>query len=172
MDGLAMPSLGHLGAVPYHISYATRDLEEAMAAFSALFGHAWGPVGEGVIPGLGPVDTAGWTSRRVVSLGGPVHVELSQGSAASIWATEELATLHHLAYWCADLRAAVTQLVDEGWHLELTLPDQAGEPTEFAYVTREDWPRLELVDVARAPAFIVDNHHDGPAGRALRGATS
>lgn len=161
-----LPDLGHLGAVPYHVGYATRDLGAAMAAFGPLFDLEWAPPQEGLIDGLGPADTTGWTSKRVVSLDGPVHTELTEGSADSIWATGHLAELHHLAYWCADLAGSVRALQDEGWELELTLPGGGGEATEFAYLARAAWPRLELVDLRRQAAFVEANRHQGPVGRA------
>lgn len=157
------PDLGHLGAVPYHLSFAARDLEEAMDAFGALMGLRWSPVMDDMAPGLGPCDTTGWACRRVVSAGGPLHVELSEGSPGSTWHTDARSELHHLAYWCDDLEGAVDALVADGWSMDLTLLDDAGRPTEFAYVTREGWPRLELVDAKRTSAFLERHEHVGAA---------
>jgi hypothetical protein len=163
-----LPAFGRLGAVPYHVSYATADLEAVMASFSDLLGVRWCPIEEGLIPGLGPADTTGWESRRAVTLHGPVHLELSWGSPGSIWATDALAELHHLAYWSTDLPAAVAGLVEDGWELELTLPDAGGAPSEFAYLHLEGWPRLELVDTKRTAAFLESKEHRG-AGAAPTG---
>lgn len=157
-----LPCFGHLGAVPYHVSYAVRDLDEAMAAVGALFELEWGEMTSGVMPGLGPVDTDGWDTRRVLSLGGPVHTELSEGSGGSIWHTEQLAVFHHFAYWCEDLAGTLAEMETDGWTLELTLLE-SGAPREFAYITKPGWPRLELVDVKRAQSFVDANRHIGAA---------
>lgn len=149
-----LPDLGFLGAVPYHLSYATADLGRAMTVFGALFGLTWTSIEDDVAPGLGPADTTGWACRRTVSVGGPLPVELQEGSPGSVWHTEAEAELHHLAYWVADLPGAVARLQAEGWAVELTLPGPGGDPTEFAYVTRPGWPRLELVAAHRAAAFL------------------
>lgn len=165
---MLMSEFGLIGSVPYHLSFATRDLEEARVAFTALFDLQWSPVLETMEPGLGLQDGTrfeGWAARRITSLGGPVHYEISEGSEGSIWHTDQLATLHHLAYWCEDLRATMRQLQDDGWTVETTLLDEEGEPREFAYVSKPSWPRLELVDVMRQERFVEAHEHVGPARR-------
>jgi hypothetical protein len=163
---MLLADFGVLGSVPYHLSFATRDLDLAMARFTELFDLRWSAVAEGMEPGLGTAaagEAAAWRSRRVISLGGPVHYELSEGSPGSIWHTDALATLHHLAYWTTDLRAAIDGLVADGWERELTLFDDDGGPKEFAYVSKPGWPRLELVDIRRQERFVTTHEHLGAA---------
>lgn len=165
---MLLSEFGLIGSVPYHLSFATRDLEEAEVAFTALFDLRWSPVLDAMDSGLGLQDGTrfdGWACRRITSLGGPIHYELSEGSEGSIWHTDQLATLHHLAYWCEDLRATMDQLEGDGWTVEATLVGDEGEPREFAYVSKPSWPRLELVDVARQERFVDAHAHHGPARR-------
>jgi hypothetical protein len=168
---IGLTDFGFVGSIPYHVGYAVRDLDDAMGAFGSLLELSWAPVSEGVDPGGG-----GGTIRWVFSQAGPVHVELFEGGPTTIWHTDRRAELHHLAYWCHDLHGAVESLAAEGWELQLSLfdddgtPGQRGRATEFAYLARPGWPRLELVDSHRIPNFLALTCHVGPAAAAAHGA--
>jgi hypothetical protein len=47
----------------------------------------------------------------------------------------------------------VARLVEEGWRLDVTMPDADGQPSMFAYVMRDDGFRLELIDAARRGSY-------------------
>ena len=78
---------------------------------------------------------------------GPIHIDLIEGRPGTVWETKG-PRLHHFAYWTADLRGDIERLARDGWRLEMTKPDEAGRPTLFAYLVRDDGFRLELIDDA------------------------
>jgi hypothetical protein len=139
-DALAAP----LRRLPYHVGIATNDLEEACERFGALFGVGWSPVleDEGELRAVGAY---GGRTRVVHSRGGPMRIELIEGTA-SVWATTELASLHHYAYYSADVPADVSALVAEGWEIELAVVDEQGRPSAVAFLVKPGHTRVELVD--------------------------
>jgi Glyoxalase/Bleomycin resistance protein/Dioxygenase superfamily len=139
-DALEAP----LFRVPYHLGIATSDLERARDQLSALLGVDWSPVRtvEGHLTTIGAF--AGPT-RRLHSLGGPMRMELIEGTSASVWATTEVAALHHYAYYSADVAADVAALVAQGWVVEMATVDERGRPTVFAYLVKPGHIRIELV---------------------------
>jgi catechol 2,3-dioxygenase-like lactoylglutathione lyase family enzyme len=137
--------------VHYHVGIATRDLDAAMVSVGQLFGLEWAEVMGGVAAPMrsadGPVD---WVLNRVVhSMGGPMRVELLEGGPGSVWATDELAQLHHVAYWVDDVAATVASLEADGWSLDVTIATGDGRPSMFAYMTKPGNARVELTDASR-----------------------
>jgi catechol 2,3-dioxygenase-like lactoylglutathione lyase family enzyme len=137
--------------VHYHVGIATRDLDEAMAAVGQLFGLEWAEVMGGVTaPMRGPDGQVDWVLRRVVhSMGGPMRVELLEGGPGSVWATDEVAVLHHVAYWVDDVPATVAMLEADGWSLDVTMASDDGRPSMFAYMTKPGNARVELTEASR-----------------------
>lgn len=143
--------------VHYHVGVATRDLDEGMAVIGAALGLTWAAeesVSDVQAQALdGPLD---WGLRRVVhSHGGPMRIELLEGTAASVWATAKPAELHHLAFWVDDVAAAARSLIADGWSIELTAPDANGDPQMFAYLTKPGNARIELTDAARRDTTLA-----------------
>ncbi len=142
---------------PYHVGLAVRDLDEARATLGPTFGLSF----TDPLPGLrepriwtpdGHVD---WSLRRLChSTGGPMRVELLEGDVGSTWFTDQVAQLHHLAFWVPSVAGAVEALAHDGWSLEITYVDADGKPSEFAYVTRPGHARRELTDVKRRDAYL------------------
>lgn len=145
-----------LGRVPYHLGLATHDLGAAMDDVGQLFGVTWTPVASPAEPGLcgatGPVD---WSLRRVHSRGGPFHLELLEGSDDSVWATDRLAALHHVAYWSDHVAEEIDALEAAGWELEAALRDEEGRAREFAYLSHPGHIRVELVASHRREAYLA-----------------
>ena len=146
---------GVLGVgTPYHVGIATRRLEDAMEALGATFGCGWTDVREGAEPGLatpsGPVD---WSTRVAHSLPGPLRFELLEGTPGSVWDTDAVAVLHHVAFWSEDFGRDVALVQQAGWAIELTFYDE-GQPYSFAYLRKAGAPRVELVDAARRPGYL------------------
>jgi hypothetical protein len=138
--------------VHYHVGIATRDLDEAMATVGHLFGLEWAEATGGITtPKMrGPDGEVDWVLERVVhSMGGPMRVELLQGGPGSVWATDELAVLHHVAYWVDDVAATVALLERDGWSLDVTIATDDGRPGMFAYMTKPGNARVELTEASR-----------------------
>ena len=146
-----------LGRMPYHVGIATNDLEAAMAALSGLLQTGWTPVvdqqvGAGLATPDAPADH--WRVRRTHSRAGPLRVELLEGSADSTWATDQLAQVHHLAYWSDDVTADAELLMAQGWTLEVTYFDADGRPKSFAYLAHPNSTRIELLESSARPAYL------------------
>lgn len=138
-----------MDTTPFHVGIVTGDLRASMELLSAALGVTWTTPGSG-----GAVFTGVDGSRQpqpvsCISREGPIHMDLIQGEPGSIWAAPDgRPRVHHFAYWSDDLAGDIKRLSGEGWRLELTLPDEAGRPTVFAYLARDDGFRLELIDEA------------------------
>jgi hypothetical protein len=141
-----------LHRIPYHLGIATCDLERARAHLGDVFGVEWSPIRttEGELTTVGAY--AGPT-RRLHSLGGPMRVELIEGTAESVWATDQIAALHHYAYFSADVGADVAALVALGWEVEMATVDDDGRPSVFAYVVKPGHIRVELLDDGQRLAY-------------------
>jgi hypothetical protein len=80
-------------------------------------------------------------------------MEVIEGTAASVWATEQIAQLHHYAYWSADVGADVAELVTMGWEIEMATVDDDGRPSVFAYLVKPGHIRVELLDDGQRAAY-------------------
>jgi hypothetical protein len=56
--------------------------------------------------------------------------------------------VHHVGYWTDDIPGAVAALERQGWALEVTINDDRGMPSTFAYLSRAGDVWIELVDEA------------------------
>jgi hypothetical protein len=61
--------------------------------------------------------------------------------------------VHHLGYWTDDFATDLATARADGWSLEVCMHDQAGSPAIFAYLTRPDRLRIELIDSVGRPAL-------------------
>jgi hypothetical protein len=147
---------GVLGlGTPYHVGIVTRRIEDAMDAVGAVFGCGWSDVREGAEPGLATPDGTVDRSTRVAhSLPGPLRFELLQGTPGSVWETDAVARLHHVAFWTEHFGRDVALLEGAGWTVEITFSDEDRRPYSFAYLRRPDAPRVELVDAVRRPGYL------------------
>jgi hypothetical protein len=149
---MASPLAAPLNRVPYHLGIATCDLERARVELGELFGITWSPTRtvEGELPTTGAY--AGPT-RRMHSLGGPMRLEVIEGTAGSVWATSHVGELHHYAYWSANVASDVQELVALGWRIEMATVDSEGCPTLFAYLVKPGHIRVEFLADSQRPAY-------------------
>jgi hypothetical protein len=82
-------------------------------------------------------------------MGGPMRVELLEGGPGSVWDTDEVAVLHHVAYWVDDVASTVALLEADGWSLDVTIASDDGQPSMFAYMTKPGNARVELTEASR-----------------------
>ena len=147
-----MTLLTPLHRVPYHLGLATCDLERARDELGVLFGVTWSPL-RTVEGELTTVGAYAGPTRRLHSLGGPMRFELIEGTAESVWATTQVAELHHYAFWSADVAADVAELEGMGWQIEMATVDDEGRPTVFAYLVKPGHNRIELLDDGQRPGY-------------------
>jgi hypothetical protein len=146
------PLLAPLNRVPYHLGIATCDLDRARTELGELFGVAWSPTRttEGALPTVGAHAGA---TRRMHSLGGPMRLEVIEGTADSVFATTRVAELHHYAYWSGDVASDVRELVALGWQIEMATVDSEGRPTVFAYLVKPGHIRVEFLADSQRSAY-------------------
>jgi Glyoxalase/Bleomycin resistance protein/Dioxygenase superfamily len=136
-----------MDAVPFHIGIVTNDIEASMPDLSAGLGVSWTTPTkpEGVVHTVDGAEQH--RPLSCISRQGPIHIDLMQGDPGTVWDANG-PRLHHFAYWTNDLRGDIDRLAKDGWRLEMTKPDAAGEPTVFAYLVDDNGFRLELIDDA------------------------
>jgi hypothetical protein len=140
----------------YHVGMACHRLETAMEQIGASFDVSWTAVAVDSRPNLfTPAGPCSWTARRCHSIGSAVPFELLEGSPGSTWDTAKVVSTHHVAYWSADVGMDVRGLEAEGWAVEINIVDDAGNPTDFAYLTKPGCVRVELVDAQWRPAYLA-----------------
>ena len=139
---------------PFHIGIATPWIDESMAHLADLLGLRFvalpRPPGHHDTP-TGPTKPA---PRVVYSAAGPLHLELLESAQDTVYAPELGVHLHHVGYWVDDLSGAIADAEQSGWHWEVTMMDDDGRPSTFAYLTRPGQTRIELVDRANRDALM------------------
>lgn len=143
------------GAVewPFHVGISTPDIDGSMAAIGAALGLRWVALDRPPVLHDTPRGPVRPSSRVVYSSEGPLHVELLQAEPGTVYPPERGTHLHHVGYWVDDLRQAIGEAEGTGWSLEVTMFDEAGLPSAFAYLSRPGSTWIELVDVANRPAL-------------------
>lgn len=145
-----MPDIGEL----FHVGIRVADIDKAMEQYSAGVGTSWAKLQQRRqpvwLPGAGTTEL---DLRFTYSTAGPVHLELLQGPAGSVWAGDEEPGAHHLGYWVDDVAAATTKLVDQGWSLEAAAADPRQGYGAFTYVRSPAGILVEPVSAAVRPAF-------------------
>ncbi|PRX99514.1 VOC family protein [Allonocardiopsis opalescens] len=127
----------------YHVCFVVPELERAMADLGRAGGVEWSPVREDV---LGP-----WEYRIVFSRGGPPYFELIEGPPGSPWDCGGAARFDHVGFWTESITARSRRLADGGFPVDF---DGCPYGRPFAYHRVDSiGARVELVDVARRPAF-------------------
>jgi hypothetical protein len=159
---------------PFHVGLATPDVDVVQASLSQLLGLVWVPLERPPVlhhTRDGPVRPS---PRVSYSAQGPLHLEVLEAVAGTVYDPERGTHVHHLGYWTDDFAADLTAARADGWSLEVCMHDEAGRPAIFAYLTRPDRMRIELIDSVGRPALeallvgalareIAPDHGSGPA---------
>jgi hypothetical protein len=98
-------------------------------------------------------------STTAQSLGGPMRVELCCGS---MYPTDRVLDVHHFGYWSRDVAADIERMRPLGWTPEIWVVDGDGRPSTFAYLVKENQPRIEFVGIERYEAFADRVRFDVP----------
>jgi catechol 2,3-dioxygenase-like lactoylglutathione lyase family enzyme len=142
MSALAGSGLGGSSGWPatalgevYHVGLRVPDLDVAQAELTASMGLRWAPPQhfdmKPWVPGEGYQE---FELNLTESVEGPMHIELSQGSAGSIWDHQLGGGLHHFGVWVDDVGETVHALVSDGWVVEMAALAPEEGYGHFAYV--------------------------------------
>ena len=112
-----------------HISYAVKDIDQAVEAWSRLYG-----IGPWSYKENGGTDAKGrpWKIRMAFAYLGPMEIELVQCTEGRIFQSRFLDTwgegLHHIGFYVDDVDAETANLVAQGCKLFIH------DPGNFAYL--------------------------------------
>ncbi len=130
---------------PSHTCLVVNDLEAGAAHLRGVFG----PFVE-LRSAAGGDDFVIQGERRRVPLrvawskAGPVHLELIESVAGSLWPPRLEPYLHHQGYWVSDLEGVSDRLAALGWPLEASQWSPDRRPTRFAYHLHPGGMRIEI----------------------------
>jgi catechol 2,3-dioxygenase-like lactoylglutathione lyase family enzyme len=138
----------------FHIGIRVTDIEAAMAEVGAHAGVTWASVQDRPmsvwLPESGPTELQ---LALTYSVEGPVHLELLQGPAGSIWDGHDAPGAHHFGYWSDDVGADTESMLADGWTLELAAVAPQDGYGRFTYVRSPSGYLVEPVSIASKPRF-------------------
>ncbi|NEB80588.1 VOC family protein [Streptomyces sp. SID14478] len=135
----------------YHVCFAVPEIEPAMRDLRRSAGVTWS---DPVSDRLGE-----WDYRIAFTRGGPPFIELIEGVPGSPWDASEGPRFDHLGFWSTDVERGSRRLAGEGLPVDFS-GCPYGRP--FAYHRVDSiGARVELVDLARQPAFLSSWHPGG-----------
>lgn len=138
----------------YHFGIVVSDFDKSLEELSNNLGIEWASVTEFEIECEQPNGIVTADMKVVYSTTGPPHFEVIRVAPGTVWGQADQG-VHHLGYWTENLQEDHKRLTDAGYVWESTYrnPDTEG-PYGFTYHTlKETGIRVELVDLARKPAF-------------------
>jgi hypothetical protein len=138
---------------PFHVGLATPDVDAVQASLSVLLGLVWVPLERPPVLHHTPAGPIRPSPRVSYSAQGPLHLEVLEAAAGTVYDPGRGTHVHHLGYWTHDFASDVAAARADGWSLEVCMHDEAGRPAIFAYLTRPDRMRVELVDAIGRPAL-------------------
>lgn len=138
----------------FHVGIRVTDIEAAMAEIGKHAGVTWASVQDRPMtvwqPSTGHVVLQ---LALTYSVEGPVHLELLQGPAGSIWDGSDEPGAHHFGYWSDDVRADTEAMLADGYTLELAASSPEEGYGRFAYVRSPSGYLVEPVSVGNKPRF-------------------
>lgn len=138
----------------FHVGIRVTDIEAAMAEIGGYAGVTWASVQDRPMtvwqPSTGNVVLQ---LALTYSVEGPVHLELLQGPAGSIWDGSDAPGAHHFGYWSDDVCADTEAMLSGGYTLELAASAPEEGYGRFTYVRSPSGYLVEPVSVANKPRF-------------------
>jgi hypothetical protein len=138
----------------YHHGIRVPNLDEAMAELGNGLGATWCSVQESNqtvwLPDVGMTTIP---LRFTYSTEGPLHLELLEGAAGSIWDGRAHPGLHHVGVWSDDIAADTRALLASGWKLLMAQNEPDKNFGVFTYLQPPSGLIVELVWSAIRPIF-------------------
>lgn len=137
---------------PFHVGYMVADVDEAMERLSAATGVTWHPPQIFAIDITIGNERVAFDARFTYSVEGPVHLEVAEGPAGTLWDADLYGGPNHNGYWTDNLAGDVDALTAAGGELVFAGAGDEPGPQGFAMVDVAG-SRLELIDEAMKPMF-------------------
>ncbi len=138
----------------YHVGIRVPDLDAAKAELTSAMGVTWAPTRQrenaAWVPGIGHVK---YQLRFTYSCEGPVHLELLEGEAGSIWNGDDRRGLHHLGVWTDDVPGMTETLIASGGTLEIAGDSPENGYGRFTYVRTPQGILIEPVSRTARASF-------------------
>jgi catechol 2,3-dioxygenase-like lactoylglutathione lyase family enzyme len=138
----------------FHIGIRVADFDAALEDIGACAGVTWASVQDAPmhvwLPNEGHVALP---LKVTYSIEGPVHLEILQGPAGSIWDGHDAPGAHHFGYWSDDVRGDTEALLAKGWTLELAAASPDEGYGRFTYVRSPSGYLAEPVASSNRPRF-------------------
>jgi hypothetical protein len=137
----------------YHWGIVAVDFEATCDELAAVCGLTWAkPMRRQFavrqLDGVAEVDF-----RLTYSIEGPPHYEVLEASPGSVWDPSVAGGVHHLGFWSEDMAADAARLIAAGYPCGATADTPGGQPVGFSYHRLRSGLWVELVDIARKPAY-------------------
>lgn len=138
----------------FHVGIRVADIDRAMGEIGTASDLTWCPVQDRPMSVWTPQDGAVVIPLKLTySVEGPVHLELLEGPAGTVWDGRDQPGAHHFGYWCDDVGAETRSLIAQGWTVELAAgPPEAGYG-RFSYVRSPEGFLVEPVASASRYRF-------------------
>lgn len=137
----------------FHVGIRVPDIKAAMDELSQGHGVTWCELQhrrqQVWTEATGQIETELWFTY---SKEGPVHLELLQGEAGTIWDTS-VPGLHHTGVWVENVAATTTRLMAQGWTLVGAQSSPADGFGVYSYVQSPNGLIVEPVWSAVKPRF-------------------
>lgn len=138
----------------YHTGIRVPSLDAAMSELGEGLGVSWCSVQTGTqtvwLPDGGLTEIP---LRFTYSTEGPMHLELLEGAAGSLWDGRDNPGLHHIGVWSDDVAADTRAMLDRGWSLEMAQAHPDNNFGAFTYVRPPSGLIVEFVWSALQPMF-------------------
>lgn len=137
----------------FHVGIRVTDIEAAMREIGEQTGVTWASVQDRPmsvwLPGTGDVVLQ---LAVTYSVEGPVHLELLQGPAGSIWDGSDVPGAHHFGYWSDDVKADTESLLAAGYTLEMAASSPEEGYGRYTYLRSLSGYLVEPVSIAAVKA--------------------
>ncbi len=147
----------HMGLLPtdgfYHWGIVARDFEATCAELAVVCGLTWATPMRRRFDLRQPHGVTEVDFRLTYSVEGPPYYEILEASPGTVWDPSVAGGVHHLGFWSADVAADAARLVAAGYPCGATAAAPDGRPAGFSYHRLESGLWVELVDIARKPAY-------------------
>lgn len=140
---------------PFHLGIVTTDMDGVMGTLGAVLGLTWVALDRPDVTHYTPNGRVRPSPRVSYSPRGPLHVEVLEAAAGTVYDENAGTHLHHVGYWTDDFTGDVSTAQIQGWSVEAAMTDGTGRLTTFAYLTRPGDLRIELIDAAQRPALLA-----------------